>query len=309
MISVTPRVVSGIHWIVLLAVIFFVFLPGVAAPRNKRIALIIGNADYALPSVWPKLTVPHNDAAAVSSMLRNLAFDVDPQMDLKRDAVDAAILRLQARAKDASVVVLYYAGHGITYDHVSYLVPTDAGIPKNADDLNAQLYSVQKIVTGLQSESRVVVLLLDACRENLLVQRLSVDADPQAKMLTTVLSRGVGHILDGITGPARTPTAQNPIGGGLYLVYATTPGGVALDSDKKLSLALLLESEHNSPFTAALLEHMGEPREIREVMTEVRSSVQSRTHGLQLPADESTLLGSFYLTTRPDEILHLPPAN
>ncbi len=306
--TLTLSAMSGTRRLAVLAVLALLCLPVEAASKSKRVALVIGNSDYALTSVWPKLTVPHNDATAVSEMLHKLKFDVDPQIDLKRDAVDAAIVRLQKRATDASVVVLYFAGHGITYDHVSYIVPTDAGIPKNADELDKQLYSVQKIVTGLQSESRIVLLLLDACRENLLIQRLTADADPQAKMLTPRLSRGVGHILDGITGPVAPSATQSAVAGGLYLVYATTPGGVALDSDTKQSLALLLESSRNSPFTAALLEHMGEPVEIQQVMTEVRSSVQSRTGGLQLPAAESTLLRPFYLVAQPD-FIPVPPTN
>jgi uncharacterized caspase-like protein len=300
--------ISGVRPAVLLAMLLLVPF-GEAASKDKRIALVIGNSDYVLTSVWPKLVVPKNDAAAMSRTLRNMGFDVDRQIDLKRDAVDAAIVRLQQSAKDASVVIVYYAGHGITYDHVSYIVPTDAGIPNTAESLAAELYSVQTIVTRLESDSRIVLLLLDACRENLLVQRLTADPDPQAQKLTTRLSRGMGHILDGITGPVKPEAMQSAIEGGLYLVYATTPGGVALDGDTRKNLAQLLESGSNSPFTAALLEHIGEPVEIQQVMTEVRFSVQSRTSGLQLPTAESTLLHPFYLVTQSEFVPVVPPVN
>ena len=81
---------------------------------------------------------------------------------------------------------------------------------------------------------------------------------------------------------------------GTLIAYATAPDEVALDG-----------TGPNSPFTAALVEYVGEPGlEVRQVLTRVRGRVMKATNGRQVPWDSSSLTGDFYFRSREIE----PPA-
>src|SRR6185437_11530446 len=71
---------------------------------------------------------------------------------------------------------------------------------------------------------------------------------------------------------------------GTFIAYSTQPGNVALDG-----------AGRNSPFSAALVKHMGEKgRNLPATMIEVRKDVVAATSGKQVPWDHSALTGDFY---------------
>lgn len=78
---------------------------------------------------------------------------------------------------------------------------------------------------------------------------------------------------------------------GTLIAYATQPDNVALDGPGK-----------NSPFTEALLEHIGTPGlEVRQMLSRVRRTVIDNTAGRQVPWDHSSLTGdSFFLQPQPE---------
>src|SRR6185295_6275381 len=82
-------------------------------PREPRIALVIGNAEYADAM---KLANPANDAALIGGTLRKLGFDVILVTDAKQKQLQRAIVdfgdRLAAAGPNA-VGLFYYAGHGV----------------------------------------------------------------------------------------------------------------------------------------------------------------------------------------------------
>ena len=72
------------------------------------------------------------------------------------------------------------------------------------------------------------------------------------------------------------------------IAYATSPGATAADGDGS-----------NSPFAAALVEHMDEPGwAIEKVLKTVRKDVREATDGAQVPWDSSSLAG---------EVIFVPP--
>jgi hypothetical protein len=71
------------------------------------------------------------------------------------------------------------------------------------------------------------------------------------------------------------------------IAYATQPGNVALDGQGR-----------NSPFTAALMNHLGAPGdEISQTMRKVRTEVLASTNGEQVPWENSSLTGAVILNT------------
>src|SRR6478609_1747909 len=84
---------------------------GAPALAESRIALVIGNSAYQNATRLPN---PIRDAAAVAALFRSAGFDVvDLQTDLGGSALRRAIRNFGARAENADVALVYFAGHGI----------------------------------------------------------------------------------------------------------------------------------------------------------------------------------------------------
>ena len=95
---------------------------------QKRVALLIGNADYENG----KLANPENDVDLLESSLVNLNFHVTKLKNQNRremlDAVDKIVKEL---GKD-DICMFFYAGHGIQVKGVNYLVPVKASVKTDA---------------------------------------------------------------------------------------------------------------------------------------------------------------------------------
>jgi uncharacterized caspase-like protein len=100
--------------------------------ERKRIALIIGNANY---SHARGLKNADSDAAALAATLQKLKF-VSHEQDESLNAYDnqsmAGMMRLLGEfsiaACKAEMAVIYYSGHGIEVAGKNYLIPVDAVI-------------------------------------------------------------------------------------------------------------------------------------------------------------------------------------
>jgi uncharacterized caspase-like protein len=106
--------------------------PAGAAPSEKRLALVIGNASYKAKA----LATPVNDAALIAQTLQAAGFDVMGARDLDgdllrqtfRDFVDSV-----AKAGPDAVAAVYFAGYGLQLEGENYLVPIDADITDASD--------------------------------------------------------------------------------------------------------------------------------------------------------------------------------
>ena len=110
------------------------------ALAENRLALVIGNSAYQSA---PALTNPGNDAKAVAELLISAGFDVVPaadltQSDMRRTIGDFAA-RVAAKGQD-TIVVVYYAGHGVQVGGENFLIPVDARIKNEAE---VALYAVR----------------------------------------------------------------------------------------------------------------------------------------------------------------------
>jgi tetratricopeptide (TPR) repeat protein len=242
--------------------------PSAPAPSNttsavaagSRVALVIGNAAYVAAGT---LANPANDARAVATALRDIGFDVSEGVNLDHRAQERLVRDFLRKSANAKIALLYYAGHGMQVDGKNYLVPVDARL-QTATDLPFETLELEKILSGLDDESRTNIVILDACRDNPLAKA------PGARARSTA---GGGL------------AAVSSVGSGTLIAYATAPGAVALDGEGA-----------NSPFTASLIKHIRTPGlEVRQMLTRVRSDVASATQKKQIPWDNSSLLGEVYL--------------
>ncbi|MBT6272690.1 MAG: caspase family protein [Chromatiales bacterium] len=80
-----------------------------SVPAAERIALVIGNADYA----EAPLKNPVNDARAMASRLTALGFNVTKLEGASKVKMERAIRAFEDRLGPLKTGLFFYAGHGI----------------------------------------------------------------------------------------------------------------------------------------------------------------------------------------------------
>jgi uncharacterized caspase-like protein len=231
-------------WMALLGVV----LPSYA---DKRVALVIGNSAYRNAA---SLTNPANDAVAISGLFKSAHFDaVRLALDLGIADLRRAISEFADLASDADIAVVYYAGHGIEMDGTNYLIPIDARFARDFD-VDDEAVTLDRVLRAMEGARRLRLVILDACRDN-----------PFANtMRRTIASRSIGR------GLARVEPAISDT----LIAFSAKAGSIALDDG----------GGRNSPFTSALLKHLGTPNlDIRLAFGRVRDDVLKSTARKQEP--------------------------
>ena len=231
-----------------------------ANAAERRIALVIGNANYQTGA----LATPANDAGLVAQTLQAAGFDVSGARDLDQESLRRAFRDFLDKAGSAgpdTVAYIYLSGYGLQLEGENYFVPIDARI---ASDVNVSSEAVRlsdftKPLAALHLKANVVVL--DMARAN-----------PFAKQ-------------------------GNPLTGGLTLVdpdsntliaFNAAPGTIAPD-----------EAGPYSSYAQALAEISREGGiTLDEVFTRVRLRVNQTTNGAQVPWQASKLQAPIYLFER-----------
>ena len=98
----------------------------------KRLALIIGNANYPDPD--SKLKNPVNDANAVQKKLERLSFKTIRKTDSTNIEMEQSLKEFSALLDSSEVALFFFAGHGMQIDGKNYLaaVNTDFDTEINA---------------------------------------------------------------------------------------------------------------------------------------------------------------------------------
>src|SRR5882757_7489874 len=145
------------------AAILLMVFPLDAAWAEKRVALVLGNSNYA--SV-PKLPNPQRDAISVGQMLREAGFDsVDVLVNGSSLELKRAIRKFGLDADQADIAVIFYAGHGLEIGGTNYLIPIDARLASDRD-AEDEAITLDRLVSSADGASKLKVVILDACRDN-----------------------------------------------------------------------------------------------------------------------------------------------
>lgn len=226
--------------------------------QQKRIALVMGNADYVESD--KKLKNPVNDAVDVAAKLENLGFTVIRSLDQTQQGMEIAINDFGNKAKDYDVALFYYAGHGVQCQGNNYLIPIDAHLPEESyvpykcTNVNLVLDLMEKSHCGMK------IVILDACRNN-----------PFARSWNRGVSNGGLNVM---TAPR-----------GTFIAFSTAPGDVAQDGQA---------GERNSPYTSALLQTLEIPNlSINDFFQEVLEKVATKTNDRQNPWVSGSFRGKF----------------
>lgn len=202
-------------------------LLGVASA--ERAALVIGNNAYTHAR---KLETAVEDAKAVAAKLEAMGFNVVLQTDAKHNDFSEVVSEFLTQAKDAEVVFIYYAGHGMESQELggNFLIPVDAELEKESH-LESQAYALDTLLKRLGTLSAPVrMLVLDCCRNNPLEGRS--------------WSSGRGTNGMGMLDLQRLDAAT-------MVVYSASPGKIAKER--------ILPSDLHGPFATALLAELGDP--------------------------------------------------
>ena len=148
----------------LLAFLAVVSLPRAdAAPPEKRLALVIGNASYKAKT----LATPANDAALIAQTLQAAGFDVMGARDLDqgqlrqtfRDFIDRV-----GKAGPDAVAAVYFAGYGLQLEGENYLLPIEADIAA-APDVPLRAVRLSEQMQALAAlHLKATFMILDAAR-------------------------------------------------------------------------------------------------------------------------------------------------
>lgn len=231
----------------------------IPAHADRRVALVIGNAGYKNVSPLPNTL---NDANAVAKLFRSVGFDiVQLQINLGILEFKRAVRDFLNTAQDADIAVVYYAGHGIEFGGANYMIPVDATLARDYD-VEDEAVALDRVIWALQSVRRLRLIIIDACRDNPFVGKM------QRSVSIRAASVGLAKVETGFTDT--------------LVAFAAKGGSVSFDG-----------TGPNSPFTTALVKHLGEPGlDIRIALGRVRDEVLRATDNRQEPFVYGSLGGS-----------------
>jgi hypothetical protein len=225
---------------------------------EKRLALVIGNADYTYGNT---LANPVNDAIAIRQALTEVGFKVLYYVNADQKTMKRAMDDFGEQLKDYNVGLFYYAGHGIQVKGNNYLIPVDAAL-KIEQDVDYDCIDAGRLLGKMESAgSTTNIVILDACRNNPFERQWSGRAG------------GEGSGLAFMNAPS-----------GSIVAYATSPGKTASDGSGK-----------NGLYTSAILQYIKVPGlSIEEFFKNVRTTVERNSNRTQTPWESTSLKGNFY---------------
>jgi len=221
---------------------------------SRRIALVIGNADYATAP----LKNPINDANDMAEVLQRLGFTVSKKLNVDRRDMREAIRDFGDRIlRGEAIGLFYYAGHGIQVKGENYLVPIGADVQRE-DEVDDECLPASFVLGKMETAGNSLnIIILDACRNNPF-PAAARNAD-----------RGLARM--------DAPT-------GSILAYATAPGASASEGDGRNGLYT----------SRLLVHMRTPGLRLEDVFINVRNDVRKLSSGAQVPWETHSLGGRFY---------------
>lgn len=126
-----------------------------------RKALIIGNGEYDYPA--DKLSNPINDASLMSEVLGFKGFQVQTHYNLINSDMSSYFLSFCNTINEGDDVVFYFAGHGVEFRDINYLLSVDFRLLDVTNSIS--LDSIQNLLFD-KNKSGLKLIIIDACRNN-----------------------------------------------------------------------------------------------------------------------------------------------
>lgn len=147
------------------ALVILLGVQGQAEAAEKRIALVIGNANYQTGA----LATTANDAGLVAQTLQAAGFDVTGARDLDQESLRRAFHDFLGKASSSgpdTVAYVYLSGYGLQLEGENYFAPVDARIPSDAS-VSAEAVRLSDYFKPLSAlHLKATVIVLDLARAN-----------------------------------------------------------------------------------------------------------------------------------------------
>lgn len=234
------------------------------ASVDNRVALVIGNAEYASVE---RLINPLNDAADMCVALKQLGYETLCHTNIKdRKEFVELLQKFVGRLNTNSKALFYYAGHAVQVKGENYLVPTKARV-RSWNEVSTELVGIDLVLNQMKkARGEFSMIILDACRDNPFaaasagkVRSRSITRSALPESVVTPASDaadvayGLGAIRDA------------PVGS--IVLYATGSDDVAYDGEGR-----------NGPLTKHILLHIKTPGiTVEEMIKRVTLGVQNET--------------------------------
>ena len=203
------------------------------------VALLVGNNDY---KHIRQLRNPINDVAGIGKKFKAAGVVHEVVTDATRGDMEDALDRLRLASTKASVVMLYFAGHGIELNGKNYLLPTGARLTSSSQ-LATEAISLDQILKRLgQCGMSSRFLVLDCCRDNPFVGE---------------------KWLGGYTG-GLAPVEKSDLPSDTVVIYSGAPGKTVPDG-----------VGDNSPFASEVITQLQSGKSAFNVFFSVASSIKS----------------------------------
>ncbi len=245
--------------------------PGITQETKplKGVALVIGEQAY---EAVPPLATAEHDARAMADVLGKLGLQTDIAINGKAQDLRRSLDNFIAKAQGTDVALIYYSGHAIEAGGTNYLLPADT-------DLNAleaadqSLVSVETLREKLRQKAKTIILLVDASRHSPFPRYAVVKHDAR--------SAGESISTSGLGPPPAVPATAGETSE--LIGFAAEPRQAALDAP----------AGANSPYAAALIEHLGASRDhdFSQVMAMVSEEVYLSTGTRQRPWTQGSVKG------------------
>lgn len=246
---------SGLFWLGLFVFLLTAIVYARAQDDNRRIALVIGNANY--PNAAEPLPNAIKDAKTLSKEFGRLNFSVQLKQDLRANDLRAAVDAFIKKVGKGSTAVFYFSGFGLQVARQSYLIPVNAQIWGEAD-VRRDGISVDALVAAMHHKgAKATIVIIDAARRNPFERRF----------------RNVAAGLAPLNAPVDTLVLYS---GALNRVIAERSSG-----DHSLFAAQLIRELRTSKLT------------MEEIFNRVRIGVSRASGGDQVPWVASSLRGNF----------------
>ena len=229
--------------------------PGQDSAQQKRVALVIGNAEYFDS---PKLKNPVNDANEMSAALMELDFEVNKLINVSFSEMLVSLKKFSNQIMNADVALFYFAGHGVQVNNTNYLLPVDAKFSNGETDVQFEAINLEMVLRVMEytNNKSLNLIILDACRNN-------------PFKTWTRGSDGLAEV--------KAPS-------GTLIAYSTSPGAIAYDGDGE-----------NGLYTKALIDELKVSQRVIDVFINTRIKVEEESKGKQSPWELAKLRGKFFL--------------
>jgi uncharacterized caspase-like protein len=173
----------------LAATLLTVFVSALAPAHAKRVALVVGISQY---DHSPRLQNAGRDAAEIAKALRASGFIVFESLDAGVSTLLQNFEQFYGEAEGATAALFYFAGHGLQFDGVNYIVPRNAQL-RSETRLKQEAIAVQDVLSAIERRAKVALVFLDACRDNPLAEALQRSSKGTSR--SAAVARGFG-VLD-----------------------------------------------------------------------------------------------------------------